>query len=156
LRFATIYGERQHAPAVNANYIAEVHDAVRAGKAPQIPGDGSEVHDYIYVTDAASALMKAYKSRNSGLRLNISSDADSNLVQLVRAVLKACRREDLEPVMVPDTRAVRSYTATSLHFSNKLARETIDWVPSLSLEEGVSLFIRWRENHLERSKEAAT
>ena len=62
LRFASVYGERQHARAVNAVFVARVCDQVRRGAAPVIEGDGSEVHDYVYVTDVARACVLAMHS----------------------------------------------------------------------------------------------
>jgi UDP-glucose 4-epimerase len=147
LRFASVYGERQHWRAVNANYLAQVYEQVRAGKAPEIPGDGSEVHDYIYVTDVARALLKAFTSDSHGNTLNVSTDIDTNLVGLVEAVLRATGRTDLKPVFREDNRAVKSYTATKLKFSNKRAAETIGWVPEVSVEEGVRRYIAWRDKH---------
>lgn len=145
LRFASVYGERQHWRAVNANYIAQVYEKVRAGEAPEIPGDGSEVHDYIYVTDVAAALLAAYESEASGMTLNVSTDVDTTLTELVGHVLEAAGRTDLKPVYREDTRAVRSYTAAHLRFANQRAKDTIGWAPEVSVRDGVRRFLRWRD-----------
>ncbi|TDR92880.1 UDP-glucose 4-epimerase [Enterovirga rhinocerotis] len=143
LRFASVYGERQHGRAVNANYIAQLYETVRTGRPPEIPGDGSEVHDYIHVTDVAAALFAAYTSEAHGLTLNISTDVDTTLTELVGHVLEAMGRPDLAPVYRDDTRAVRSYTATRLRFANRRAAETIGWTPKVSVRAGVKRFVTW-------------
>ncbi|WP_224405266.1 NAD-dependent epimerase/dehydratase family protein [Afifella sp. IM 167] len=152
LRFSSVYGVRQHWRAVNANFIAQAHDCVLAGKAPDVPGDGSEVHDYVYVSDCARALMMAYASDRSGLTLNISTGVDTTLAEVAEAVLKAAGRTDLKPNFVADERAVTSFSSPKLNFVNDRARETIGWEPQVSVEEGIARFVAWRA---EKLKEAA-
>src|SRR5437660_8575089 len=48
LRYATVYGERQHHRGVNALHIIASYERIKAGQPPILPGDGSEGHDYIY------------------------------------------------------------------------------------------------------------
>ena len=62
LRYATVYGERQHYRGVNALYIMENYDRIMRGEPPVIPDDGSEVHDYVHVADVARANVMAMAS----------------------------------------------------------------------------------------------
>lgn len=144
LRFASVYGERQHARAVNANFIAETYELVRSGKAPVIIGDGREVHDYIHVTDVAAGCLAAMVSPQHGHVLNLVTGVDSSLTDVVRAVLRVCG-SDLQPEYRPDTRAVRSAGGTHLGFSRAKAEATIGWVPRVSLEDGIRRYIAWRD-----------
>ena len=48
LRYATVYGERQHHRGVNALHIIASYERIIAGQPPILPGDGSEGHDYPY------------------------------------------------------------------------------------------------------------
>jgi UDP-glucose 4-epimerase len=144
LRFASVYGERQHARAVNANFIAETYERVRKGEAPIVIGDGKEVHDYIYVTDIAAGCMAAMTSDRHGLLMNLATGVDSSLTEVVHAVLKVCG-STLKPEYRADTRAVRSAGGTHLGFSRKRAESEIGWVPRVSLEEGIRRYVRWLE-----------
>ena len=146
LRFASVYGERQHARAVNANFIAETYERVRKSEPPIIVGDGKEVHDYIYVTDIAAGCVAAMTSDKQGLVINLATAVDSTLTEVVHAVLKVCG-SSLKPEYRPDTRAVRSAGGTHLGFSRKRAESAINWVPRVSLEEGIRRYIRWLEQH---------
>src|SRR5262245_11229986 len=107
LRFSSVYGERQHARAVNANFIAETYERVRKGQPPVVIGDGKEVHDYIYVTDIAAGCAAAMTSDRHGLVMNLATAVDSTLTEVVQAVLRVCGSA-LTPEYRPDTRVVRS------------------------------------------------
>lgn len=144
LRFASVYGERQHARAVNANFIAETYERVRQGERPIIIGDGREVHDYVHVTDIAAGCLAAMASAKSGAVMNLATSVDSTLTDVVQAVLRICGSA-LEPEYRPDTRAVRSAGGDHLGFSRGKAEATIGWVPKVSLEDGIRRYIAWRE-----------
>jgi len=144
LRFASVYGERQHARAVNANFIAETCERVRQGQPPVIIGDGREVHDYIHVTDVAAGCLAAMASARHGEVMNLATGVDSTLTEVVQAVLRVCR-SNLQPEYRADTRAVRSAGGTHLGFSRAKAEATIGWVPQVGLEDGIRRYIAWRE-----------
>lgn len=144
LRFASVYGERQHARAVNANFIAETYERVRKGEPPIIIGDGKEVHDYIYVTDIAGGCVAAMSSDEHGLVMNLATGVDSTLTEVVHAVLKVCG-STLKAEYRPDTRVVRSAGGTHLGFSRKRAESAIGWIPRVSLEDGIRRYVRWLE-----------
>lgn len=142
LRFGSVYGERQHARAVNANFIAETYERVRKGERPVIIGDGREVHDYIHVTDIAAGCLAAMVSEWHGEVLNLVTAVDSTLTDVVRAVLRICGSA-LEPEYKPDTRAVRSAGGTHLGFSRDKAKAVTGWEPKLGLEAGIRQYIDW-------------
>ncbi|QJW85167.1 NAD-dependent epimerase/dehydratase family protein [Ramlibacter terrae] len=100
LRFSSVYGERQHARAVNALFIAQTLQSVLKDEPPVIVGDGSEVHDYIYVTDVARGCLMAMAGASHGHVLNIATGVDTTLTRVVELVLqKPARRR-----CVPNTR----------------------------------------------------
>ncbi|HTV95218.1 MAG TPA: NAD-dependent epimerase/dehydratase family protein [Steroidobacteraceae bacterium] len=144
LRFASVYGERQHARAVNAVFVARVCDQVRRGEAPLIEGDGSEVHDYVYVTDVASACVLAMHSVSHGHTLNIATGVDTTASQVAEIALRLCGRGDLEPQYREDRRAVRSAGGARLGFSREKAAREIGWEPQVSIEEGMRRLLAWQ------------
>lgn len=144
LRFASVYGERQHARAVNAVFVAQICDQVRRGEAPVIVGDGNEVHDYVYVTDVARACLLAMESRAHGHSINIATGVDSTHTEVADTALRLCSRPDLKPVYLADKRAIKTAGGTRLGFSRALAEETIGWVPQVNLEEGMRRLLQWQ------------
>lgn len=149
LRFSSVYGERQHARAVNALFIAESLQRVLNGERPQIVGDGSEVHDYIYVTDVARACLMAMTSVSCNHVLNISTAVDTTLSEVVNIILEETQAKGLEPEYKEDTRAVRSSAVAHLNFSRAKAAREIGWEPRLDIRAGIRRYIAWS---LEQSK----
>lgn len=144
LRFSSVYGERQHWRAINAVFIAESCEKVKKGERPVIIGDGSEVHDYIYVTDVAEACRDAMVSVSHGHVINICTGVDTTLTEVVNVVLDAYGRKDLEPDYQEDRRTVKSSALAKLNFSRKKAEKEIGWVPKVSADAGIRRYIAWR------------
>jgi UDP-glucose 4-epimerase len=147
LRFSSVYGERQHVRAVNALFIAQTLQRVLKGERPVIIGDGTEVHDYIYVTDVARACLMAMTSESCNHVLNIATGVDTSLTQVVDLVLKEAAAGKLEPEYQADTRAVRSSSVAHLNFSRDKAAREIGWTPLIGVEEGIRRYIAWHRTH---------
>lgn len=145
LRFASVYGERQHARAVNAVFVAKVCDQVRRGERPVIEGDGKEVHDYVYVTDVAQACVLAMHSASHGHALNVATGIDTTSTEIAQIALRLCGRKDLQPQYKQDTRAVRSAAGTRLGFSREKARREIGWEPRVDVAEGMRRLLEWQK-----------
>lgn len=143
LRFSSVYGERQHARAVNALFIAQTLERVLRGEQPEIVGDGSEVHDYIYVTDVARACLMAMTSDSCNHVLNIATAVDTTLSQVVDIVLAETGAGQLKPVHKEDTRTVRSSAVGHLNFSRDKAAREIGWEPRIDMREGIRRYIAW-------------
>jgi len=146
LRFSSVYGERQHARALNAVFVAQVCDKVRAGLAPVIGGDGSEVHDYVYVTDVAQACALAMTSYSHGHILNIATGIDTTHSAVAEIALKICGRFDLKPEYQADTRTVKPAASSVLGFSREAAKNNIDWEPKVDVQSGIARLIEWQKN----------
>jgi UDP-glucose 4-epimerase len=144
LRYSTVYGERQHYRGVNALYIIEAYDAIKAGKAPVLPGDGSEVHDYIYVGDVARANILAMTSNVSGASFNIVSGKDESLNDVVNTLLRVTGSK-LRPEYRDDPARVRFTTSTKLGYRRDKAEKLLGWVPQVGLEEGIRRLVTWIE-----------
>jgi UDP-glucose 4-epimerase len=143
LRFSSVYGERQHARAVNAVFIAESYDRIARGERPVIVGDGSEVHDYIYVTDVAAACVAAMASQSHGNVLNIATGVDTTPTRVVELLLAACG-SGLAPEYRADTRTVKSASLAHLRLDRSRAEHSIGWRPQVSVEDGIRRYVAWR------------
>lgn len=147
MRFSSVYGERQHARAVNANFIAETHDRIRRGERPVIVGDGREVHDYVHVTDVAAGCLAAMQRGQGGQVFNLCTGVDTTHTALVETLLEVCGATGLRPEYRADTRAVKSAGGTHLGFSPAKARQEIGWSAAVELRAGLARYTAWRDAH---------
>ncbi len=145
LRYATVYGERQHYRAANALYIVETHDRVRRGLRPQVIGDGSETKHFVHVSDVARANRAALVADATDAVLNISGPAPVTTLELVRLVTELAGK-DLEPEHIaPDPKKVRLTSGGPWRLDHAAAGHVIGWRPEVDMREGIRRLLAWRE-----------
>jgi UDP-glucose 4-epimerase len=142
VRFSTVYGENQHARGVNALYILEAMQAVRAGERVIVRGSGEEAHDYLYAGDAARACVLAMARGGPGDVFNIATGCSTSVNDIVRMVLDEYGSR-AQPEHVADTRMVRSTRHPALAISTERARAILGWEPAVSVRAGIGRLRRW-------------
>lgn len=142
VRFATVYGERQHARGVNALHILDSYQKLMAGQAPVIVGDGSEVHDYIHAEDAAEGCIAAMARGVSSRAYNISTGVATSIAGIVAIVTREAG-SNIAPEFRADTRAARGASTSRLVVANDLAREDLGWSPKIPIEVGIARLLHW-------------
>ena len=143
LRYATVYGERQHYRGVNALYIIQNWDKIMLGQRPMLPGDGSEVHDYIHVADVARANVMAMASAVTGEVFNIVTGVETT-VERIAEILLEIAGSDLKPIYADDAGAVKATSSASLKLSRAKAKAMLGWEPEVGVDEGIARLIAWR------------
>lgn len=144
LRYSTVFGERQHYRGVNALYIIQNYDKIMRGEPPVLPGDGSEVHDYIHVADVARANVMAMASEVTGEVFNVVTGVETTVKRIAEIVLDVTG-SDLEPTYADDAGAVKATSSASLKLSREKIKAMIGWEPEVSVEEGIRRLIGWIE-----------
>ena len=144
LRYATVYGERQHYRGVNALTIIQNYDRIMRGEPPVLPGDGSEVHDYIHVADVARANVMAMASDVTGEVFNVVTGVETTVQRIAEIVLEVTG-SDLQPVYADDAGAVKATSSPSLKLSRAKIKAAIGWEPEVSVEQGIRRLIGWIE-----------
>ena len=145
LRFSSVYGERQHERAINANGIAAMYEAIRRGEPPAIAGDGKEVHDYIHVADVASGCVAGMLNGTGGNVLNLVTGVDSTLTDVATTLLDVCGVTGVAPVYAEDVRKIKTAGGNHLGFSPEKARTKISWSAQVNLREGLRRYVAWRD-----------
>lgn len=143
LRYSTVYGERQHYRGVNALYIIENYDRIMRGERPTLPGDGSEVHDYVHVADVARANVMAMASAVSGETFNVVTGEQTTVKRIVEILLEITGR-DLAPEYVAAGGAVKSTSGSELSLSRAKIERQLGWRPEVPIEQGLRRLIDWR------------
>ncbi|MDE2596697.1 MAG: NAD-dependent epimerase/dehydratase family protein [Sphingomonadales bacterium] len=144
LRYSTVYGERQHYRGVNALTIIQNWDRIRAGERPALPGDGSEVHDYIHVADVARANVMAMAAEVTGEVFNVVTGEETT-VKRIAEILLDLAGSDLQPEYRDDPNALKATSSPSLKLSRAKIGAAIGWQPEVSIEEGIRRLTAWVE-----------
>jgi UDP-glucose 4-epimerase len=129
LRYGNVYGPRQD-PHGEAGVVAIFFNALRAGEAPKVFGDGSQTRDYVYVGDVARATLAAAE-RDGGV-YNVGTGRETSVVEL----LELCQRiagTSFEPAFLPP----RPGELQRAVVDPSRAVDELGWRPERSLEDGL-------------------
>jgi len=131
VRPPNLYGPRQRLD-IAQGAVAVFLDRALRGKPIQVWGDGSVVRDYLYVEDAAEALVKAAAFEGEPKVFNIGSGVGTSLRQLIQEIEALLGR----PVPV-EYAAARTLDVPANVLDASLARRLLGWTPRTSLAEGL-------------------
>jgi UDP-glucose 4-epimerase len=138
LRLFFVYGPRQFAGTGYRSVILTHFERIRTGKSPIIFGDGQQALDYIYIDDVVRALLLCLASRADGETLNIGSQTATtvaNLTQRILAITGSSLQPDFDSA---------DWTAGTWRVSDsQKARTLLNWVPQVSLDEGLQRVAQW-------------
>ena len=131
VRPSNLYGPRQRLD-VAQGAVAVFLDRALRGQPIEVWGDGSAVRDYLYVGDAAEALLKAAAFEGEPRLFNIGSGVGSSLKQLIKEIEALLGR----PVAVAYA-AARPLDVPVNVLDTSLARRHLGWTARTSLAEGL-------------------
>jgi UDP-glucose 4-epimerase len=87
LRFFNVYGPRQDASSPYSGVVAKFREAVRLSKPLTIFGDGNQIRDFAYVSDAVQALMLAAEHANVHAPVvNVCTGRGTTVLELAHAI----------------------------------------------------------------------
>jgi nucleoside-diphosphate-sugar epimerase len=133
LRFFNVYGPRQDPAGEYAAVVPKFIEAMTAGRAPTIHGDGTQTRDFCFVEDVARALHLAAGAPDApGRVINIGAGTETSLLDLVAAINGALGTA-LAPHFTPRRTGDihRSCAAVSR------ARSVLGFAASVGLDEGL-------------------
>jgi UDP-glucose 4-epimerase len=141
LRIGTLYGARLHPSGFYPGQLLrllELRDSPRLA----VEGDPNELHDFLYVSDAAEAIFRAVLSEVSDVAVNVVSGKPVTWEEIVKELLAAARSSaELEW----QARSGDKF-AFSRRFSGKLAHDLLDFRPNVSLSQGMLKLVDWFQN----------
>lgn len=125
-----------------------IRSALR-GERPMIRSDGSHLRDYLYVGDGVNAYLAmgealAKNPKLAGEAFNFGPNAPLSVLELVKAILRACGREDL----TPDVRNEAKNEILNQSLDASKAREMLGWTPQWELEAGLKETVEWYREFL--------
>ena len=118
------------------------------GERPVLRSDGSMIRDYIYVRDVVLAYLTLAERMEDaaihGQAFNFSTEQPLSVVALVRRILAAAGREDLDPVVLGEA----THEIHEQHLSSAKARAMLGWAPDYTLDAALSETVAWYRDWL--------
>ena len=138
LRIFNAYGPGQHLPASHPPVVPHYLKQALRGGTLVVHGDGSQTRDYVYVDDVISGMVAAATAPNvDGMVINIGSGEETRVSELIRCVQQVTG-SNAEVIYNPKTSGGVSRLCADL----TLAREKLNYRPSIDLEEGLRLTLK--------------
>ena len=136
LRYANIYGPGQNGKG-EAGAVAIFAEAMLAGKAPQIHGDGEQTRDFVYVGDCVEANRRAIAREGSGI-WNVGTGIETSVNRLAEMIRSAV---GFAPA-IPHDAAAPGEQKRSVLDGRKLLRDfgIAGYTP---LERGIAETVAW-------------
>jgi UDP-glucose 4-epimerase len=139
LRYFNVFGPRQDPSSAYSGVISIFMTRAAAGDSPTIYGNGEQFRDFIFVGDVARAnLQAATAPAAGGGHYNIGTGHHISVNRLWETI---CRMtpHSLHPHYAP----VRAGDIMASAADISLARETLNFEPSVSFEEGLKITCDW-------------
>ncbi|MBI4894339.1 MAG: GDP-mannose 4,6-dehydratase [Candidatus Aenigmarchaeota archaeon] len=136
----------------DTNILRAVPDFVSSimrGKPPTIRGDGRQVRDYMYVTDAVSGIMAVAqkKKKSNGETFNLGTETPTSVLQMSNLVIDVMgMRGKMKPVVLGKNNPGEINVQ---YLSSKKARDALGWSPKVGLKDGVLKSVEWYRAHPE-------
>jgi UDP-glucose 4-epimerase len=144
LRVANPYGERQRLETAQGAVGVFLHHAIK-GIPIEIWGDGGVTRDYIHVSDVAEAFSTALEYSGEQRLFNVSSGVGTSLNDLIGRI-----EDVLDQSIERRYLAGRSFDVPVNVLCNELARSELDWIPLVSMVEGIGRTAEWMRRELAR------
>ena len=128
LRYFNIFGKGQ--TIEYAGVITKFLDRINEGKSPIIFGDGSQIRDFIHVSDVAKANLMAMNSKSSNLIANIGTGNAISILELANMMINASGLK-IEPIFVE---ALEGDIKKSLADISQ-AKKYFNWEPKIKLQD---------------------
>ena len=136
------YGPRQSDRAIIPTII------IQALKKSTINiGSTTPRRDLSYVSDAVDGFMKIAESKESiGQVINIGLGEDISIGELIKMILLIMGKE-MKIISTEKRKRPKKSEVMRLLCDNSKAKNIVNWMPKVSLKEGLSMTIEWMKNN---------
>jgi UDP-glucose 4-epimerase len=141
IRPFNVFGPRQRPDSQYAAVIPLFIDALRAGRAPEVHGDGMQTRDFTYVDDTVAAYLAAAKAPPeacAGRAYNVAAEGEHSLLNLLEVLEKL-----LGVSVAPHHVAPRAGDVRNSRADCALAHSELGWRSEVTFEEGLARTLDW-------------
>ncbi|MDQ7808989.1 NAD-dependent epimerase/dehydratase family protein [Amycolatopsis sp. A133] len=142
LRYFNVYGPRQDSKGAYTSVLHKVLDRLEAGEPPVIFGDGSQMMDFVHVTDVAKANVRAMESDVASGFFNVCSGVGTTIREVV-AMLSRLTGIHIEPEY--REAAIPANLVTKRIGGPDKSADLLSFSTGVSLEDGLRSLVEWRE-----------
>jgi len=139
LRYFNVYGPRMDMTGAYTEVLIRWMNAIAAGEAPMIFGDGLQTMDFVHVKDIARANVLAAASTATDAVFNVASGIETSLNMLLSMLLHVMG-SDLQPEFAP---ARKVNPVPRRLASTAAAREQLGFEAAINLEDGLRELVAW-------------
>jgi UDP-glucose 4-epimerase len=137
LRLTNVYGPRQLIRHNRQGFIGWFIRLALEGKEIQIYGDGSQVRDFVHVSDVADAFLRAGASDTvNGDVFNVGGNEPTTHKDLVALLLAAAGRGSVRFVEWPDDK--KRIDIGSFYTDSSKFQAAVGWQPTIRLQAGLT------------------
>jgi len=130
LRYFNIFGKGQ--TGSYAGVITQFIRKLKENKSPIIFGDGSQIRDFIHVSDIAKANLSAMLSETNSGFFNVGTGIPIKIKELAKIMIKICEK-DFEPSFENELKGDVKISQSNV----ELIKKMINWESEIELEVGL-------------------
>jgi len=139
-RASAVYGPHDDFDPLKSHVIpALIRKAVARMDPLEVWGDGSEVRDFLYVTDLVQGGLLAIEKHATCDPINLGSGTGHSIADVVRILLRLTGRPDAEPAFD----ATKPTTIPFRMVDISKARALLGYEAKVPLEAGLAMTLRW-------------
>ncbi len=140
LRYFNVFGPRQNPKSQYAAVIPLFVEALRAGQAPVVYGDGEQTRDFTFVEDVVAANLACCTAPDAaaGGVFNVAWGNRVSVNELARRIGKLLGRE-----IPPTYQPARAGDVRDSQADATRARELLGWQPKVPFDEGLRRTVDW-------------
>ncbi len=140
-RYFNVFGERQNPEGAYAAVIPKFIASILKNEQASIFGTGNNTRDFTYVANVVSANMLASTLENlpQNTVMNIACGGTISVNDIYKQIASLCSKENLLPIYLPERKGEIKDSFANI----SLAKETLNYSPLVSIEEGLSKTVTW-------------
>jgi len=138
-RYFNVFGPRQQPGSPYSGVISLFIEALAAGRAPMVHGDGRQTRDFTYVADVVTGVLQACHAPNvAGEVINVAAGGRISLLELIRT-LQTLLKTDVAPVFGP----TRDGDVRDSQADIAKARKMLNFAPTVPFDDGLRSTVEW-------------
>lgn len=145
LRYFNVFGPRQDPKSPYSGVLSIFIDALTAGRAPTIFGDGGQTRDFVYAGDVAQANVRALTREIQRGIFNVGTGKETTVLEAYQAIARVLH-SSLEPLFAsPRAGDIR-------HSRPDIAAITrsLGYQPETAFDEGIRRTVAWAQGDAAR------